>query len=70
MVFIILISIFFVGALVFFAFFPIKISWFFHVRKTKPKIVREIREKPIPRKNYTMHGYASIDEDSYDDPEL
>jgi hypothetical protein len=65
MVFIIVVSILFVGALVLFAFFPIKVSWFFYMSKPKLRHAQPIREKPSSRKNYTM-----IDEDSYDDPEL
>jgi len=65
MLFVIFVSILFVGTLTFLAFFPIRVSWFFHMNKPKTRRTREIREKPV-----TYKEYHKIDDDSYDDPEL
>jgi len=67
MVFVIIISFLFVGTLTFLAFFPLRVSWFFHSDKKQ----RRVREVHVPRKKPNAYKrYNNIDDDSYDDPEL
>jgi hypothetical protein len=63
--FIIFISMLAVAVLTLFAFFPIKVSWFYYREKVS------LREEAAPRRsNPPAHAYTALNDDAFDDPEL
>ena len=67
--FIIFISMFAVAVLALLAFFPIRVSWFYHRDKAPPKSLRSAA--PRDKLHNPYKNYNKIDDDDiYDDPEL
>jgi len=71
---ILFISMLTVTVFVFFAFFPINISWFYESAKPKkpkpPKHSKSRNTHIYPEFSHEYRNYAKDDFDNYDDPEL
>jgi len=67
--FVIFVSLLTVTALILFAFFPIRVSWFYYREKASPHGAPATRQSVRGRK----HNYKAASphtDDSFDDPEL
>ena len=82
-IFIICVSVFAVAVLVLFAFFPIRVSWFYYRGKTgrrsdtpSPRTDRGLRQTngAVPplylRGGFSRKNYARLEEDTFDDAEV
>lgn len=71
--FVIFVSLFVVGVLTLFAFFPIKVSWFYEFRRRDGSVmVQKPRpyHRPKSKRGNPYRDYARLEEDTFDDLEL
>ena len=67
-IFIICVSVFAVAVLVLFAFFPIRVSWFYYRGKQKTRMPVQAKQSSSIRNPYK--SYSRVEEDTFDDAEL